>query len=44
MIPGWLTTSNGFLDDERPIDWIAAHKGAADVIEALEAEMAGAYA
>ena len=43
VIPGWLTTSNGFLDNERPIDWIAAH-GTADVIEALEAEMAGAYA
>jgi len=42
-IPGWLTTPNGFLDDEAtPIEWIAAH-GTAAVIEALEAEMAGAF-
>jgi hypothetical protein len=42
-IPGWLTTPNGFLDGVRPIDWIAEH-GTAEVIDALEAAAAGAYA
>ncbi|MEA2974164.1 MAG: hypothetical protein QOG82_2622 [Actinomycetota bacterium] len=39
----WLTAPNGHLDGARPIDWIRVH-GTADVVDALRAEAAGAYA
>ena len=39
----WLTTANARLDGARPLDWIRVH-GTAEVVEALRAEAAGAYA
>ena len=39
----WLTGPNGFLEGARPIDVIAA-RGTNEVVEAVEAEAAGAYA
>jgi hypothetical protein len=39
----WLTTANAHLDGVRPVDWIRMH-GTADVVDALRAEGAGAYA
>ena len=39
----WLNTSNAHLDGVRPIDWIRRH-GTAQVVDALRAEAAGAYA
>lgn len=39
----WLTTPNAHLDGVRPIDWIRMH-GTAEVVDALRAEAAGAYA
>lgn len=39
----WLTTPNGHLDGVRPVDWIRIH-GTSEVVDALRAEAAGAYA
>ena len=39
----WLTTPNGHLDGVRPVDWIRLH-GTSEVVDALRAEAAGAYA
>lgn len=39
----WLTTSNAHLDGVRPVDWIRLH-GTSEVVDALRAESAGAYA
>ena len=39
----WLTSANSYLDDARPID-VLRGRGAADVIDALDATMAGAFA
>lgn len=39
----WLTTPNGHLDGQRPIAWIREH-GTTEVVDALQAETAGAYA
>jgi hypothetical protein len=43
VIAGWLGEANGFLDGARPIDVLRRH-GSADVLAAIQAEMAGAYA
>jgi hypothetical protein len=43
VILDWLTGANGFLEGARPIDVIAV-RGTTEVVEALEAEAAGAYA
>lgn len=40
---GWLTTANAHLDGLTPLTWIRLH-GTAEVINALRAEAAGAYA
>lgn len=39
----WLTSSNAHLDGARPVDWIRVN-GTAEVVDALRAEAAGAYA
>lgn len=39
----WLQTPNGHLGGIRPADWIQA-RGTSEVIEAIQAETAGAYA
>jgi uncharacterized protein (DUF2384 family) len=39
----WLTTPNAHLDGVRPLEWIRLH-GTAEVVDALRAEAAGAYA
>ena len=39
----WLTTPNAHLDFIRPSDWIRMY-GTAEVVNALQAEAAGAYA
>lgn len=39
----WLTTANANLDGVRPVEWIRMH-GTAEVVDALRAEAAGAYA
>lgn len=39
----WLTSPNAHLDGARPVEWIRMH-GTAEVVEALRAEAAGAYA
>jgi uncharacterized protein (DUF2384 family) len=39
----WMTTSNGFLEGARPID-VLLQRGSAEVIDALEASLSGAYA
>jgi len=39
----WLTTPNANLDGVRPVEWIRAH-GTSEVVDALRAEAAGAYA
>ena len=39
----WLTSANSYLDDARPID-VLRTRGSADVIDALDATMAGAFA
>lgn len=39
----WLTTPNAHLDGMRPVEWIRAH-GTSEVVDALRAEAAGAYA
>jgi len=39
----WLTTPNAHLDGMRPVEWIRMH-GTAEVVEALRAEAAGAFA
>ena len=39
----WLTSPNAHLDGARPVDWIRVH-GTAEVVDALRAEAAGAYA
>ena len=39
----WLETPNAHLDGIRPADWIRA-RGATAVVEAIQAEAAGAYA
>lgn len=39
----WLTTPNAHLDGVRPVDWIRLH-GTSEVVDALRAEAAGAYA
>jgi len=43
VIGDWLLGRNAFLGGARPID-VLAMKGAAQVMEAIEAESAGAYA
>jgi Antitoxin Xre/MbcA/ParS C-terminal toxin-binding domain len=43
VISDWLNTANAHLDGLRPIEWIRRH-GSAEVVDALEAEAAGAYA
>lgn len=39
----WLTGANSFLDGARPID-VLRTRGSADVIAALDSEMAGSFA
>jgi len=39
----WLTTANAHLDGLAPVDWIRRN-GTSEVVEALRAEQAGAYA
>jgi len=39
----WLTTPNAHLDGMRPVEWIRRH-GTSEVVDALRAEAAGAYA
>ncbi len=39
----WLTTPNMHLDGIRPVDWIRLH-GTSEVVDAIRAEAAGAYA
>ena len=39
----WLTTPNGFLDGATPLE-VVESRGTTEVIEAIEAEGAGAYA
>jgi uncharacterized protein (DUF2384 family) len=39
----WMTTGNGFLEGARPID-VLLQRGSAEVIDALEASLSGAYA
>lgn len=43
VVLSWLTGSNSFLDGARPID-VLRTRGSAEVIIALDAEMAGSYA
>lgn len=43
LVGDWLTTPNGFLEGARPID-VLARRGSTEVVEAIEAEAAGAYA
>jgi hypothetical protein len=43
VVGDWLTGPNAFLDGARPID-VLATRGSSQVIEAIEAEAAGAYA
>lgn len=43
LVGDWLSTPNGFLDGVRPID-VLALRGSTEVVEAIEAETAGAYA
>jgi hypothetical protein len=43
VIGDWLTGANAFLDGARPID-VLATRGSSEVIAAIEAETAGAYA
>ncbi|GEM_PF-1294163 len=43
VIGDWLTGANAFLDGARPID-VLVSRGSTEVIEAIEAETAGAYA
>lgn len=39
----WMRTPNGFLDGATPLEVMEA-RGAAEVVEAIDAEAAGAYA
>jgi uncharacterized protein (DUF2384 family) len=39
----WMAASNGFLEGARPID-VLLQGGSAEVIDALEASLSGAYA
>ena len=39
----WMITGNGFLEGARPID-VLLQRGSAEVIDALEASLSGAYA
>lgn len=39
----WLSTPNAHLDGARPVDWLRVN-GTAEVVDALRAEAAGAYA
>lgn len=39
----WLTSGNGFLDGSRPID-VLRIRGSRDVVDAIDATMAGAFA
>jgi len=43
MTISWLNGSNAFLDGARPIDVLRV-RGSSEVIDALDAEMSGAYA
>jgi Protein of unknown function (DUF2384) len=43
VVGDWLTGPNAFLDGARPID-VLATRGSSEVIDAIEAETAGAYA
>ena len=43
LLSDWLSTPNGFLEGSRPIDVLAV-RGSTEVVEAIEAEAAGAYA
>lgn len=39
----WMESPNGYLDQARPID-VLVSRGSAEVIDALDAALAGAYA
>jgi len=43
VVRDWITTANAHLDGTRPVDWIRLH-GTSEVVDALRAEAAGAYA
>jgi hypothetical protein len=43
VVVDWMTAGNGFLKGARPID-VLLHRGSAEVIDALEASLSGAYA
>lgn len=43
MTISWLNGSNSFLDGARPIDVLRV-RGSSEVVDALDAEMSGAYA
>lgn len=43
MTISWLNGSNAFLDGARPID-VLRSQGSSEVVDALDAEMSGAYA
>lgn len=43
VVMDWMTTGNGFLEGGRPID-VLLQRGSADVIDALQASLSGAYA
>jgi len=43
VVRDWLTTANAHLDGVTPLQWIKQH-GTHEVIDALRAEAAGAYA
>ncbi|MES1193879.1 MAG: hypothetical protein ABUM26_06100 [Solirubrobacterales bacterium] len=43
VVMDWMTTGNGFLEGARPID-VLLQRGAAEVIDALQVSVKGAYA
>jgi hypothetical protein len=43
LVRDWLTTPNAHLDGATPVEWIR-HHGSAEVVDALRAEAAGAFA
>lgn len=43
VVTDWMTTANGFLEGARPID-VLLQRSWAEVIDALEASLSGAYA
>lgn len=42
IVMDWMSTANGFLEGAQPID-VLLQRGSAEVIEALKAELSGAY-